>query len=146
MAEFKAVTLVDNNVGVMGGHGEGQFLWGSVTPTAGAKDDIYIPLRILAGMEVVALIFNNEDLDSNGTPTIAVNIGYRPVRSLPVVNATYWASASTLLQAAGTTLVAAAPIKFEYDVDVIMTLTAAAATFAAGRVTCVALGNARGVI
>ena len=100
-------------------------------------NDQYRPVRIPAGIEVTAIILRNDDLDTNGSPTLTFSMGYSPVDgSNPAENLTYLAAAaSTELQAAAVTRFEDFdPIKFEYDVWVVLDLDGAAATFASGDV------------
>jgi hypothetical protein len=100
---------------------------------------------------VSAIILANADLDSNGTPTIAFSMGYRPVNTNDgslSASTTYFAAAgdTTLNAANGGKLYANfVPIKFEQDVFLELTLTAAAATFASGAVRAVVIGENKGV-
>lgn len=145
MATFKALDL--NRDRFMGGYGNGFIGYGSVTPTAGASGDIYYPMLIPAGAVVTDVDIVNDDLDSNASPTIACKVGYTPVNSAdgPTANDAYFAaSGKTFLNAAGRTSLAFQPIKFDYPVYLIITLTAAAATFASGQVTAIVKGDAVG--
>lgn len=139
MATFNATDLFYKTPHV-GQYGNATILDGSVTPTAGANGDIYRPMIIPAGVRVCGLEIDNADLDTNGVPTIACKVGYSPVRgSTPAANDAYFqASGATFLNAAQRTRLAFAPITFQADVYLLITLTANAATFASGRVTAVA--------
>ena len=146
MATFKANDL--NRDRFMGGYGNGWVGFGTVTPTAGASGDIYYPMLIPAGVMVTDVDIVNDDLDSNGTPTIACKAGYSPVNSAdgPTAVDDYFAAAGkTFLNAAGRTSLAFQPIKFDKPVYLIVTLTAAAATFTSGKVTSIVKGDALGV-
>ena len=146
MATFKATDL--NRDRFMGGDGNGWIGWGSVTPAAGASGDIYYPMLIPAGVLVTDVDIVNDDLDSNVSPLIACKVGYTPVNSAdgPAAVDDYFAAAGKLfLNAAGRTSLAFQPIKFEKPVFLIVTLTAAAATFASGKVTAIVKGDAIGV-
>lgn len=145
MASFNAVDL-NTKPRFMGGYGNGVVVFGSVTPTAGASADVYRPTRIPAGMLVTHLDIVNDDLDTGGT-AMSASIGYEPVDATagPAANATYFSATSTFLTAAGRKVCAFQPIKFEKDVNVTITLTVAATTFAAGQVTAIAMGQAEGV-
>ena len=97
---------------------------------------------------MTALIIRNDDLDSNGSPTLAFELGYSPVDgSNPAEDTDYFAAAGqTALQAAGVTRFEDfAPIKFEYDVWIVLDIGTAAATAAAGDVTVRYEGINRGV-
>lgn len=116
-------------------------------PTAA---DVLRVMLIPAGTEVSALMVANTDIDTNGSPTVVVGIGYAPVVSSdgPTASAAYFASAGqTILQAAndGKLYCKFAPITFDQDVYLTMTVGTASATFAAGTIYAAALGKARGV-
>jgi hypothetical protein len=146
VATFKANDL--NRDRFMGGYGNGWVGFGTVTPTAGASGDIYYPMLIPAGVMVTDVDIVNDDLDSNGAPTIACKVGYSPVNSADGPSAVddYFAAAGkTFLNATGRTSLAFQPIKFDKPVYLIVTLTAAAATFASGKVTAIVKGDALGV-
>lgn len=146
MATFSATDLNTKNR-FMGGDGNCAVTWGSVTPTAGASGDIYKVAIIPAGMEVTDVDIINDDLDSNVSPLIACKVGYTPVNSAdgPTAADDYFAATGkTFLNAAGRTSLAFQPIKFEYPVILIVTLTASAATFASGKVTAIIKGDAIG--
>jgi hypothetical protein len=144
MATFSATDLATKPL-YMGGYGNAMRVYGTVTPTAGASADIYKPVRIPAGMTVTGLKVYNADLDTGGT-AFAVKIGYTPVNSAdgPTAVLDYFVTANTFLSATSLTEFKFAPIKFEYDVDVIMTVTTAATTFASGDVVVYVEGIATG--
>lgn len=139
MATFSAPDLIYKPKH-LGQYGEGNVLHGKVTPTAGAAADIYRPCIIPAGTEVAAIILANNDLDSNGSPTIVFGMGYTPVSANDgalAANAAYFVAAGdTTLQAPNSGKVYALfdPIKFEQDVFLDLLLGTGAATFAAGSV------------
>jgi hypothetical protein len=146
VAIFKATDL--NRDRFMGGYGNGWIGLGTVTPAAGTSGDIYYPMLIPAGVMVTDVDIVNDDLDSNGAPTITCKVGYSPVNSAdgPTAADDYFAAAGkTFLNAAGRTSLAFQPIKFEKPVYLIVTLTASAATFASGKVTAIIKGDALGV-
>lgn len=144
MATFSATDLATKPM-PMGGYGNAAKVWGSVTPTAGALADVYKPVRIPAGMTVTGLEINNADLDTGGT-AFAVKIGYAPVNSSdgPTADDDYFSTATTFLSAASLTRFRFTPLKFEYDVDVTLTVTTAATTFASGAVVAYVDGEATG--
>lgn len=147
MATFSATEL-NTKARHMGGYGNAALVWGSVIPTAAASGDIYRPVLIPAGMEVTDVDIVSDDLDSNGAPAIACKVGYSPVNPAdgPAANDAYFATTGkTFLNAAGRTSLAFQPIKFEKPVFLIITLTAAAATFASGAVTAIVKGDGIGV-
>lgn len=147
MATFNAPDLV-TKPRHMGEFGNCVVLWGSVTPTAGASGDIYRPCVIPAGLEVTDVDIISDDLDSNASPTMAAKVGFVPVdaNNGPTANDAYFAASGTILfRAAGRTSLSFQPIKFEYPVILVITLTAASATFASGKVTAVVKGDGLGV-
>lgn len=142
MATYDALDLNSRQGSHQGGaYGDSVNHVGKVTPAAAGNGDIMRVLRIPAGTRVDMLNVINDQLDSNGAPTLACKVGYTPVNSAdgPAANDAYWAaSGQTFLRAAANTPMKAHPIVFDFDVWVIITLTAAAATFAAGSVSVVA--------
>lgn len=72
--------------------------------TTGAASDIKRFVRIPSRALVLSVAFVNDDLDSNGTPTLATDVGlYRTTADGgAVVDADFFASAVTTLQAATT--------------------------------------------
>lgn len=147
MATFKTPDL-DSKPRHMGGYGNGLVVWGTAEPTAGDADDVIRLVRIPAGATVTGVEIVSDDLDGNAAPTLAVKIGFEPVDATegPAADDDFFAQAgSTALQAAGRTAFSFHPLKFERDVYLIATVTAAAATFAAGKVSAIVTGEATGV-
>ena len=112
--------------------------------------DVLRVMRIRAGTKVSALMLGNSDMDTDGAPTFVFGIGYAPVVSAdgPAASAAYFqAAGDTSFQAAnaGKLYHNFAPITFEKDVYLTMTVGTAAATFAAGSAYVTALGVARGI-
>jgi hypothetical protein len=148
MANIDSATLNENKF--MQAFGDAVAVQGSVAlaanPTAA---DVIRVMRIPAGTRVSALMVGNGDLDSNGAPTLVVGIGYAPCDgSSPAASAAYFqAAGDTVLQAAnaGKLYHNFAPVTFEKDVWLTMTVGTASATFAAGSIYVTALGRARGV-
>lgn len=145
MASFNAADL-NTKARFMGGYGNGVIVFGTVSPTAGASGDVYRPTRIPAGMLVTDLDIVNDDLDTGGT-SMSAKIGYEPVNAAdgPVAVDDYFSATATFLTAAGRKTCTFQPIKFEKDVNITLTLTVAATTFATGKVTAIAKGQAEGV-
>lgn len=117
--------------------GDCTVLYGEITPANLALNEVINILRIPGGCKVVDLFLLNEDLDSNGAPTAAMKLGYTPVNSDdgPTANDAYWwAAGQTFLQAAAQNQSRAFPLTLTKDVFVTLTVTAAAATFAAGKI------------
>lgn len=116
----------------------------SVAPSV--NDTIDFPLP--AGMDLSLLELQFDDLDSNGTPTIAFEVGYAPIQanSQYTASPTYFApAAQTTGKTGGRLPCSFKPIKFEEDMAIRITFTTAAATFAAGDVIAVMGGAAVGV-
>lgn len=119
----------------------------AANPTAA---DVIRVMLIPAGTKVQVVVQGNDDLDSNGTPTLVHSIGYAPVVAGdgPAASAAYFAAAGqTTLQAAnvGKVFNNFDPITFDKDVWLTMTVGTAAATFAAGSIRMVVMGEARGI-
>ncbi len=149
MANVDSATL--NNNDFMQAFGNSAIDFGSIALTANPPAaDVLRIMRVPAGTQVSALMVGNSDLDTNGTPTIVVSIGYAPVVAAegPAAVANYFqAAGDTVLQAAnaGKLYCNFAPITFDKDVYITMTVGTAAATFAAGTIYLNALGDTRGV-
>lgn len=120
----------------------------SAAPLAG---DVIRIARINAGTRVVMVVTGNGDLDAHATvPTAAVSLGYAPVDAAdgPAAAPAYFGAAGdALLQSVNNGKLYAnfAPITFDKDVYLTMTVGVAAATFAAGSIFATAIGDARGV-
>lgn len=149
MANVDSATLNDNTF--MQAFGNAVVAQGSLALAANpAATSVLRIMRIPAGTKVSALIIANTDMDTDGSPEFDVSIGYAPVVSGdgPIASADYFAA--TGVTALGTTnqgIVYAkfAPITFEKDVYLTMTVTTDSETFAAGTIYATALGIARGV-
>ena len=118
----------------------------AANPTAA---DVLRIMRIPAGTTVSMLVIANTDMDT-GTPDFVVSIGYAPVDSTdgPTADADYFAAAGTAILGTanlGTVYAQFAPITFDKDVYLTMTVGTDAATFAAGTIYAQAIGIARGV-
>jgi len=119
----------------------------AANPTA---TDVLRIMRIPAGTKVSGLIIGNGDLDTGGSPTLVVGIGYAPVVAgdgPTAVPAYFQAAGDTVLQAtnAGKVYRNFAAITFDKDVYLTMTVGTASATFAAGTIHATVLGEARGI-
>lgn len=68
--------------------------------TSGAASDIKRMVRIPSRARVVKVEMANTDLDSNGVPTLAADVGLYDINGGAVVDADFFASAITQLQAA----------------------------------------------
>lgn len=122
--------------------------------------DISKIIRIPSNLRVCQIMLYNDDMDSNGTPLLAVDVGLYRSDTGAVLTAAAFASAITTLQSANTVGV---NIAFEQQdianigkkaweftsltsdpgipLDVALTVTAAAATAAAGTVSMFILGD-----
>lgn len=150
MAKIDSATLNKNDF--MQAFGNALVADGSVAvatnPTAA---DVIRVMKIQAGTKVNALMLANIDMDVHATvPTAVIGIGYEPVvpGDGPAASAAYFSAAGdTVLQAAnaGKLYCNFAPITFERDVYLTLTVGTAAATFAAGTIYVSALGEARGI-
>jgi hypothetical protein len=148
MATFDAVDLNSKNVFSSGPSGNAVVHSGKIVASAAANGDIFRLMRIPAGTRVDQVIVGNDDLDTNGAPTAASKLGYTPVNASdgPAASDAYFAAAGqTWLQAAGVRLCNFDPIVFDFDVYLILTMTAASATFAAGTIRATAIGENVGI-
>lgn len=68
--------------------------------TTGAANDVKRFVRIPSRARIVAVEIANTDLDSNGAPTLAADVGLYDISDGAVVDADFFASAITQLQAA----------------------------------------------
>jgi hypothetical protein len=109
---------------------------------------VYRPVIIPGGLDVTDVDIVNDDLDASGTPAIGCRIGFAPVNASegPAADDAYFsASGNALLRNAGRTTLAFQPLKFERPVFLTITITAAAATFASGKVTAIVKGDGIGI-
>jgi hypothetical protein len=145
-ANVDSATLNDNNF--MQAFGNAVVASGSIALTANpTAADVLRVMLIPAGTRVEALIVAFDDLDSNGSPTFVVGIGYAYTDGSSA-SAAYFAAAGQTLPETGSNGAVYrkfAPITFEKDAYLTMTVGTAAATFAAGSIYATALGSARGI-
>lgn len=144
MATFDAVDLNSRSIMAGGPNGNAVVHTGKIVASAAGNGDIFRLVKIPAGTRVDAIQLANDDLDSNGAPAAACKVGYTPVNSAdgPAADDDYFAAAGqTFFQAAGVRLLNFDPITFDFDVFLIVTMTAAAATFAAGNIRATAIGE-----
>lgn len=150
MAQYKALFLAGNSP-VYQQDGGAVSEDDTVTPpVALALNDTVDLLKLSGGTRLQTLTSFNGDFDTG--ITLQYSLGYRPADAggMLVANPTYFGSALTDLQAAvlgsAPTRRAFAPIDFNEDVIIFMTVTAAA-TGVAGTpsITTHAVGKARGV-
>lgn len=125
--------------------GDGRAVWfddKAVIAAAGAANDT-IDFLLPAGQSLHQLKFIVTDMDTNGTPTLAAKIGYAPVNPASSLagNDAYFKAAAAFGQSAQAFECDFAPVRFDEDVYIRITVTTAAATFAAGSVTMVGAGN-----
>lgn len=97
-------------------------------------------VQIPAGVRLTGLRLRNTDLDS-GT-TVTANLGFEPASNTgtPAANATYFASASTVLRAAAMTDFNFDPIVFNEPVWITL-IPAAGPTTTAGTVSAIVYGE-----
>lgn len=114
------------------------------TVAATANGDVLRLVRIPAGTRINEVVLQNDQVDSNGGPTIQGKLGYTPVDAAngPAAVDNYWFAAGVMLRTKAATTFPAQPITFEFDVWVILTITAAIATLVVGaKVTVLAKGR-----
>lgn len=133
----------------MSGDGCGMFVVDkAIISSAPAVNDV-IDFPIPAGMEVALVEIQCDDLDSNGSPTIAFQAGYAPANAGSTTlsaSLAYFAAAGQVTARAGGRLACSfKPIKFNEDAVLRLTIGTAAATFAAGEIHAIVGGNAKGV-
>lgn len=150
MAQYKALSIAGNSPVYQqdgGAVAEDDIV---TPPVALALNDTVDLVKVSGGTRLQTLTKFNGDFDT-GT-TLQYKLGYRPADAggVLVANDSYFGAALTDLQAAVTgavpTRYAFAPIDFNEDVIIFMTVTAAA-TGVAGTpsITTIATGKARGV-
>jgi hypothetical protein len=148
MANIDSATLNKNDF--MQAFGNAVVLDGSVALAAApAATDVIRVMKVPAGTKVSSLILANSDMDT-GSAALAVSIGYAPVVAGdgPAASAAYFQAAGDLVLSAvnpGKVYANFAPITFEKDVYITMTVGVIAATFAAGTAYMSVHGEARGI-
>lgn len=89
-----------------------------------------------AGHQPVAIIYDSDDLDTNGTPTIAASVG--PINAGETDLSSSWATGVTASQSGTSAQLTLTPAALRYsaatDTKIGVKFTAAAATKAAGQV------------
>lgn len=149
MANIDSSTLNKNDF--MQAYGDGDTIEGQVALAAAPlAADVIRVMKIPAGNKVSAVLVGNGQLDSNGTPLFTTSMGYAPVVAAdgPAASPAYFkAAGDTTLRSAqdGKVYCNFAPITFEKDVYLTITVGAAPATFAAASINVVALAQARGI-
>ncbi len=123
------------------------YFWMDYCAVAAAASADTFDYVVPAGVEIASVVIQSPALDTNGTPTLAFEVGYTPLDSASTLtpNLTYFAAAGqTTARAGGRLSCAFAPITFQEDIIVRITLTAAAATLAAGNLWAIVSGNCAG--
>lgn len=128
------------------GDGCAVFYDDAVALTALALNDT-CEFPVPGGTRVSLLELQLDDIDSNASPLVAWSVGYRPVNpeSTLAANLTYFGTGIQAGRAAGRTSLSFKPITFNEPVAIVMTATAAPATFQAGEVCAVVGGNSVGM-
>lgn len=128
-------------------NGAGAFFNDQLTvATAPAVNDT-LDFAIPAGLELSLLRLRFTDMDSNGTPLIAFKVGYVLLNAdgtTTTVDDYFAGAGQTTARTGGLLDCLFAPIKFNVDALISITVTAAPATFAAGTVFMTAAGNCDG--
>jgi hypothetical protein len=126
--------------------GEAAHFCDYVNVAAAALADTY-DYMLPAGVELSSLAFQSGALDTNGTPLLAYKAGYFPAdstSSLAAVDNYFAPAGTTSLRAGGRVPCSFEPITFNEDVIIRVTVTAAAATLAPGKLWAIASGNCNG--
>lgn len=123
----------------------------SGTATSG---DLIVPCVVPGGNEITDLEIINDDIDS-GTGAVQCKVGYRYTDgSTGVVNpdgttgpddAYFFATSSTFLRGAARTKSASKPIRFDRDVEILVTITATSSGASAGDVHAIVKGIGHGI-
>lgn len=107
-----------------------------------------VEFAVPAGAEIHTAMFDTTDLDTNGTPALAFKCGYRSNAIEPklATNDSYFGTGLTLGRAAGRVgPLSHKPIVFDEDVVILLTVTTAPATGAAGSITGIFGANCVGI-
>lgn len=106
-----------------------------------------IEFAIPAGAEVFSIEIQSDDLDSNGTPALTFKAGYRSIAAEPSLSAndSYFGTGLQIGRSAGRTILSFKPITFNEPVALVLTVTAAPGTFAAGEIAAIIGANCVGV-
>lgn len=113
-----------------------------------------IDFRIPKGLELGMLRLAWTDMDTGGSPALAAKVGFAPINGSTVVangvavsaDDDYFAAAAAIGQTAGGQVYAGfPPVVFEEDVYLRITVTTAAATFAAGTIYATLIGAQVGI-
>lgn len=113
----------------------------SANPTAADTVEFKIP----AGFQVCKIWIRPSDMDTNVSPEMTAKIGYLKMSgSSATEDDDYFMADGAFGQAAGIVDLDFAPITFQEDMRLAVTWTVDAATFAAGTIRVVMLGNSVG--
>lgn len=106
-----------------------------------------LEFHVPAGVQLHSLSFDWEDIDSNGSPAFTYKVGYKSLAAEPTLTAndSYFGTGLTGGRTAGRVACSFKPITFNESVAIVVTVTAAAATFAAGNVAMIAEANCVGL-
>lgn len=145
MASIKATAF--NNPKFMAGDGCSTAYIDTASLTTGLTVGDTVEFAIPAGAQVYGLEFDADDLDSNGTPLLTFKAGYKSIAAEPTLttNDSYFGTGLQIGRAAGRSSMAFKPITFNEPVAIFLTVTAAAATAAAGKICAIAKSNCVGV-
>jgi len=130
----------------MAGDGCGTTYVDTATLTALAVGDT-IEFNVPAGAEVHTIDLDFDDVDSNGAPAFAFKAGYKSIAAEPALatNDSYFGTGLTLGRTAGRGSLSFKPITFNESAAIVLTVTAAPATFQAGSVAAIVGANCVGV-
>lgn len=107
----------------------------TVVSAALTTADAIVALEVPAGVELSTLRYRSGDMDTGGSPTLTMNMGYRSKLAGGSLAAapTAFASASTAFQAATTTWqeLTFAPLKFDEPVEIVFVPAANASALGA---------------
>lgn len=113
------------------------FFTDTAAVTTGLVANDTVDFVLPAGTDLFTLIFDIPDLDSNGAPAILFRAGYRKLNAsdtLVAVDNYFAAAGQTTAQTGGRLNCVFAPIKFDVDVIVGLTINTTAATPVAGTI------------
>ncbi len=102
----------------------------TITPAAAATNDIFQMLKVPAGTSIVDMTLDSDDLDSNGAPTILLDVG-------DTTTANKFIAASNVAQAGGVARASAkgfVGVTYASDTIIQIKVNTGAATFQAGSI------------
>lgn len=104
-----------------------------------------VTFRLPAGFDLAKLWLHASDMDTNGAPTLAGKVGYKVNSQFAADDDAFFAAAALGQAVQRLDISPLVPLGvLQYDLDVQVTWTNAAATFAAGTITLIAQGNSAG--